>query len=80
MMMDSESRMVRKTVGPYLLEIRLARIIGYFLPVSKDPILIDWHEVASSNFLLVPSARNLIFIVAKLALMTSEGSCNDVRS
>jgi len=37
-------------VVPYLLDIRLARTIGYFLPVPKDPILTDWHEVDTSNF------------------------------
>jgi len=55
---DSESRIVSKTVGPNLLVIRLARTVGHFLSVSKGLILTDWHEVASSIFLRVPSARN----------------------
>jgi len=55
---DSESRIVSNTVGSNLLVIRLARTIGYFLSLSKELILTDWHEVASSNFLRVPSARN----------------------
>ena len=50
MVVDSESRIVSKTVGPNLLEIRLARTIGYFISNSKELILIDWHEVAYSNF------------------------------
>jgi len=55
---DLESRIVSKTVGPNLLVIRLARRIGYYLLVSKELILTDWLEVAPSNFLRVPSARN----------------------
>jgi len=56
---DSESRLVSKTVCPNLLVIRLPRTIGYFLSVSKELILTHWHEVASSIFLRVPSAGNL---------------------
>jgi len=47
---DSESLIVSRTVGPNLLVIRLVRTIEYFLSVSKELILTDWHEVVSSNF------------------------------
>jgi len=53
---DSESRIVSKTVSPNLLVIRLARVL---LSVSKELILTAWHKVASSNYLRVPFARNL---------------------
>jgi len=62
MVVNSESRLVCNIVGPYLLEIRLLRIIGFFVQVSNDPILPDWHEVVSSNFFLrFQSLRYLIF-------------------
>jgi len=72
MVLDSEPRIVCKIVGPYLLEIRLARTIRYILHVSRDPILTDWHEVASSNFFFASSncKKFNFFIIATLAEMT----------
>jgi len=60
---DSESRIVSKTVGLNLLVIRLARTIRYFLSVSKETILTNWYEVAFSNFCEFHLQEILILIV-----------------
>ena len=54
----------------FLLEIRLARTLGYFLTVSKEPILTDWNEVASSYFLRVSSVLNLIRILLFICIVS----------
>jgi hypothetical protein len=40
---------VSRTVDPYLLAIRLAYRIGYFLPRFKDPTLMVGLEVEASS-------------------------------
>ena len=47
-----------KTLGPYLVFIRLASTVGYNLFITKELILTDVLEVASSK----PVASSIIYV------------------
>ena len=61
----SESLIDSKIVGPYLVVIRLARTIGYNLFISKELIVTEVQEVASSNRF----ARSITLLSFSLSLM-----------
>jgi len=59
-MLVSEIRSVNNTVGPYLVEILLARTIAYNLLGSKEVTLTEEYAVASSKLF----ARSIIRFIS----------------